>query len=381
MRSRKLSKRIEIWQTSNVSDGFGGNTVLETFITKSWAEIITLNDTNRSTDIGITSATNTIKIRLRKRNDIRYNSINQFIKYRGAKYIIKNQPFNVDFRDDTIEIIAVKEEIKTVEDIAPFITTWRTTIDNESITIPTSLTAVYNYNITTSDNQTFTNITGDKTITFSTAGDYDIYISGTFPSIKFNNNGDKDKIIDIKQWGNIVWSSFQDSFFGCNNLIGTYIDYPNSRSVTNMNRAFKDCVSFIGKTSDWDVSNVEIMGNMFFNAESFNSDLSNWDVSNVSNMNNMFCQASNFNQNISSWNIVYVYQMNLLMQNTNLSNNNYNSILIGWVETIDKFVLEGGNYNATPSPHFGNAVCSGQGLGAKNKLINKYGWVITDGTP
>ena len=119
MRSRKLSKRIEIWQTSNVADGFGGNIVAETLITLSWAEIITLNDVNRSTDIGITSATNTIKVRLRKRNDIHYNSTNQFIKYRGSKYIIKNQPFNVGFRDDVIEIVAVKEEVKTVAEIAP----------------------------------------------------------------------------------------------------------------------------------------------------------------------------------------------------------------------------------------------------------------------
>jgi head-tail adaptor len=119
MRSRKLSKRIEIWQTSNVADGFGGNTVAETLITSSWAEIITLNDINRSTDIGITSATNTIKVRLRKRNDITYNSVNQYLKYRGFKYIIKNQPFNVGFRDDVIEIIATKEELKIVTEIAP----------------------------------------------------------------------------------------------------------------------------------------------------------------------------------------------------------------------------------------------------------------------
>tara|TARA_R110000822_G_scaffold274792_2_gene397079 strand:- start:278 stop:643 length:366 start_codon:yes stop_codon:yes gene_type:complete len=119
MRNRKLSKRIEIWQTSDVPDGFGGGTNTETLITSSWAEIITLNDTNRSTDIGITSATNTIKVRLRKRKDIHYNSINQFLKYRGSKYIIKNQPINVGFRDDVIEIVAVKEELKSVTEIAP----------------------------------------------------------------------------------------------------------------------------------------------------------------------------------------------------------------------------------------------------------------------
>ena len=121
MRSRKLSKRIEIWQTSNVSDGFGGNTVAETLIASSWAEIITLNNTNRSTDIGITSATNTIKVRLRKRNDLTYNGINQYLKYRGFKYIIQNQPFNVGFRDDVVEILAVKEELKTANEIAPIL--------------------------------------------------------------------------------------------------------------------------------------------------------------------------------------------------------------------------------------------------------------------
>ena len=130
MRSRKLSKRIEIWQTSNVADGFGGNTIAETLITSSWAEVTTLNNTNRSTDIGITSATNTIKVRLRKRKDITYNGINQFIKYRGYKYIIQNQPFNVGFRDEVIEILAVKEELKTVNEIASFIDVFGLTFDN-----------------------------------------------------------------------------------------------------------------------------------------------------------------------------------------------------------------------------------------------------------
>ena len=130
MRSRKLSKRIEIWQTSNVADGFGGNTIAETLITSSWAEVTTLNNTNRSTDIGITSATNTIKIKLRKRKDITYNSINQYIKYRGFKYIIQNQPFNVGFKDEVIEILAVKEELKTVNEIASFIDVFGLTFDN-----------------------------------------------------------------------------------------------------------------------------------------------------------------------------------------------------------------------------------------------------------
>ena len=39
--------------------------------------------------------------------------------------------------------------------------------------------------------------------------------------------------------------------------------------------------------SNWDVSNVEIMGYMFYES-SFNGDISNWDVRNVKYMNDIF---------------------------------------------------------------------------------------------
>ncbi|MFB1018809.1 MAG: BspA family leucine-rich repeat surface protein, partial [Flavobacteriales bacterium] len=45
--------------------------------------------------------------------------------------------------------------------------------------------------------------------------------------------------------------------------------------------------------SNWDVSNVTDMSNMF-TVESFNGDLSKWDVSNVTNMSGMFAFAESF---------------------------------------------------------------------------------------
>ena len=63
-----------------------------------------------------------------------------------------------------------------------FITTWRTTTANETITIPTDGVG-YNYDISTSSGQTFTGVTGNQAITFATAGDYDVSISGDFPRI------------------------------------------------------------------------------------------------------------------------------------------------------------------------------------------------------
>ena len=87
--SRKLSKRFELWQTSSVDDGFGGEiSSYDILITSSWAEIKTMNagKMNRSTDNGITSATNVIVIKTRKREDLTYNNINQYIKL--LKYIV-----------------------------------------------------------------------------------------------------------------------------------------------------------------------------------------------------------------------------------------------------------------------------------------------------
>jgi head-tail adaptor len=121
MKSRKLTKRFELWQTSNVSDGFGGVTVADQLISSSWCEIKTANASSkfRSTDNGITTATNQIIITTRKRNDLTYNNINQFIKYRGDKYIISNQPYENEFDNMFIEIVATKENLKNVEVITP----------------------------------------------------------------------------------------------------------------------------------------------------------------------------------------------------------------------------------------------------------------------
>ena len=88
---------------------------------QSWAEIKTANATSRfrNTDNGITSNTNQIVITTRKRKDVAYNSINQYIVYRGEKYTISNQPYEIDFDNSLIEILATKNPVKSVIEIVP----------------------------------------------------------------------------------------------------------------------------------------------------------------------------------------------------------------------------------------------------------------------
>jgi len=209
-------------------------------------------------------------------------------------------------------------------DTTSFITTWRTTTSNESVTIPTT-GGGYNYDISTSDGQTFTGVSGNQTITFATAGDYDVSISGTFPRIFFNNGGDKTKLIDIKQWGDIVWTSFLVAFGGCSNLTGSFTDAPNLTNVTSMSNMFLLASSFNGDISSWDVSNVTDMNSMFSGATSFNQDISSWDVSNVGNVFGMFENASSFNQPIGSWNISSLTRMSRMFQFATAFNQDLNN--------------------------------------------------------
>ena len=50
-----------------------------------------------------------------------------------------------------------------------------------------------------------------------------------------------------------------------------------------------------GNISDWDVSQVTDMSDLFYDKTNFNTDISGWDVSNVTNMYSMFFNASAFN--------------------------------------------------------------------------------------
>lgn len=83
-----------------------------------------------------------------------------------------------------------------------FITTWKTTSNNESIIIPTFSGETYNYTVDWGDGSSNdTNVQGDATHNYAASGDHIITITGTFPRIYFDCGGDKLKIISIDQWG------------------------------------------------------------------------------------------------------------------------------------------------------------------------------------
>jgi hypothetical protein len=58
-----------------------------------------------------------------------------------------------------------------------------------------------------------------------------------------------------------------------------------------------------GHISQWNVSDIIDMSNLFEDKVDFNDDISDWDVRNVTDMSNMFSGAVNFNQSLFKWKI------------------------------------------------------------------------------
>jgi len=127
MRSRQLRKKIEVWQTASVSDGFGGftvSTVSETLISTQWANISTIqagrvNNVEKvltgefsKADLGLIDPSRTILVTVRK-NVVDYDIETMFIKYRTKKYTINWAPINMNFDDSMLIFAATEETVKS----------------------------------------------------------------------------------------------------------------------------------------------------------------------------------------------------------------------------------------------------------------------------
>ena len=155
---------------------------------------------------------------------------------------------------------------------------------------------------------------GTATITgLPSGGIIDLSISPTnFNRFNMNNGLDRARLMEIKQWGSVVWASMEGAFWGCSNMILTATDAPNTAAVTNMSRIFFGCSSFNQPLpSGFNTAAVTTMEGMFAGCSSFNQPLPaslNTDV--VTNMSFMFDGCSSYNQSLpASFNTAAVTTM------------------------------------------------------------------------
>ena len=98
------------------------------------------------------------------------------------------------------------------------------------------------------------------------------------------------------------------------------------KAIENWGNNNEQAIERYGDISEWDVSNVTDMSNMFYNASSFNGNISGWNVSNVTDMDAMFSGASSFNSDISGWNVSEVTDMRFMLSYAS----SFNSDISGW---------------------------------------------------
>ncbi|MHA1791113.1 MAG: BspA family leucine-rich repeat surface protein [Promethearchaeota archaeon] len=313
-----------------------------------------------------------------------------------------------------------------------FLSKWDTSLtssgssNDNQVKLPLESSGTYDFYVEWGDGTSDTIITWNQsevTHTYASVGIYDISIYGTLVGWRFNNGGDKLKIIEISQWGNLRLGNSGYYFHGCSNLALTATDILDLNGTTSLYYAFSGCTNLgnSGNMSSWDTSGVDNMRYMFSQASSFDQDISSWDTSSVTDMEHMFdyagvfnqpigtwdtssvtnmCfmfrRASSFNQNISSWNVSSVRYMTSMFDQASsfdqdigswdvssvnnmvemfsgvtLSTANYDSLLIGWsaLTLQHSVIFDGGN----------SQYSAGAAASARQYISTTYSWNIIDG--
>ena len=255
-----------------------------------------------------------------------------------------------------------------------FISKWDTTqagSANDTIILPFVADGDYDFYVDWGDG-TRDNITtynqAEVTHQYSNTGIYEVRIYGGITGWQFNNVGDKEKIIEISNWGPLSVID-RDIFDGCSNLELTTTDALDLSNVITLRESFQNCSSIgtQGNIGSWDVSNISRIRNCFNGCSNFDQDLSNWDVSSIGSdgndetnglfssctsfnnggspgisgwnttnwsgsngMNSMFQNAQSFNQDLSNWDVSSVTSMNSMFQGNTAFNNSGQTGIYNW---------------------------------------------------
>ena len=217
-------------------------------------------------------------------------------------------------------------DVTVKETSGVFITTWRTTADNESITIPVH-TATGTYDVIWGDGTASAGVMGNQTHPYAVPGNHTVAISGSFERIYLRDDtANASKLMSIDQWGSTGWTSMESAFSGASAMTYSATDAPDLSGVTDMSAMFTDASSFNGDLSGWNVSGVTDMSGMFERANAFNQTISGWNVSGVTDMSDMFEDADAFNRPLNDWNVSAVTDMSYMFKDADSFNQN----ISGW---------------------------------------------------
>lgn len=106
MIARKYTKHVELWITTTVPDGYGGNTVTTALVQNLWANV-TAKTSNRQNENGQNDNFVQTVFTIRNRFDLVLSIKDNFFKYNGLIYNI-DSVLNIDLDNIDIQIYATQ---------------------------------------------------------------------------------------------------------------------------------------------------------------------------------------------------------------------------------------------------------------------------------
>ena len=221
--------------------------------------------------------------------------------------------------------------------------------------------------------QTFNNLSDESTITFANgAGTYTLEVNAKetngFTGIRFDNSGDKDKLIKINQWG--IFSDTRENLFqGCGNLISLPINNEYLNQATNIFAIFRNCENLI--LPDSLTFEAAVIGT---NALLFNSLTSLPPQMNLPNLqvaDNML-RGNSFTDLPVGMTLPNLTDGTNFLLDSTINTERYSQLLVD---------MAAGNNNTNVPFHGGNSKYNDAGEVARNSLADAAGrnWSFTDG--
>jgi hypothetical protein len=257
-----------------------------------------------------------------------------------------------------------------------------------------------NFNIVWGDGTMSRNVIGNITHNYPSAGIYKVAVVGVLPRVFYNNGGDRLKVKKILSFGDIVWGSFQDSFWGCGitDINGIIV---NSQAVNSFFRAFlnnqivnipagffDNCPNTGDCRTVFAVNQITtIPAGLFDNCPLVNTFSFCFSTNQITTISQGL-----FDNNPLVTNFTSTFQTNGLIPNcpSDLFANNplvttfancFNGSTLPTQTYSDMLVsLDQNNQNLNVPFHGGNSTYTGAAaIAARANLVNVKGWIITDG--
>ena len=143
------------------------------------------------------------------------------------------------------------EALPLYDDPSLFVTRWQTNVTGA--TEPTKVTLAFKEPLVSMKSpwkcdNVFEDVYDSKiTHDYQEAGTFDVCIRTTDPFRLHTPNladDEKAKLLEIRQWGHVSWSSFDSVFRGTINMQLTATDSPDLSAAASMNFAFADTTNF-----------------------------------------------------------------------------------------------------------------------------------------